>query len=47
MWPLRYHVLKAEGGYAAPLLAKSSPDLVIVDYAMPGLTGGKWYVSFA
>jgi CheY-like chemotaxis protein len=35
-----YHVLEAEDGYAAlSLLAKSSPDLVIVDYAMPGLTG--------
>jgi CheY-like chemotaxis protein len=33
-------VLEAEDGYAAlSLLAKSSPDLVIVDYAMPGLTG--------
>jgi len=35
-----YQVLEAEDGYAAlALLAKSSPDLVIVDYAMPGLTG--------
>jgi PAS domain S-box-containing protein len=35
-----YQVLEAEDGYAAlSLLAKSSPDLVIVDYAMPGLTG--------
>jgi CheY-like chemotaxis protein len=37
-----YHVLEAEDGYAAlSLLAKSSPDLVIVDYAMPGLTGAE------
>ena len=35
-----YQVLEAEDGYAAlSLLPKSSPDLVIVDYAMPGLTG--------
>ena len=35
-----YHVLEAGDGYAAlSLLAKTSPDLVIVDYAMPGLTG--------
>jgi CheY-like chemotaxis protein len=37
-----YHVLEADDGYAAlSLLAKSSPDLVIVDYAMPGLTGAE------
>jgi CheY-like chemotaxis protein len=37
-----YHVLEAEDGYAAlSLLAKSSPHLVIVDYAMPGLTGAE------
>jgi CheY-like chemotaxis protein len=35
-----YHVLEAEDGYAGlSVLAKSSPHLAIVDYAMPGLTG--------
>jgi CheY-like chemotaxis protein len=37
-----YHVLEAEDGYAGlSVLAKSSPHLVIVDYAMPGLTGAE------
>jgi CheY-like chemotaxis protein len=35
-----YHVLEAEDGYAGlSVLAKSSPHLAIVDYAMPSLTG--------
>jgi PAS domain S-box-containing protein len=39
---LGYHMLEAEDGYAAlSLLAKSSPDLMIVDYAMPGLSGAE------
>lgn len=39
---LNYDVLEAEDGYAGlSILAKSSPDLVIVDYAMPGLTGAE------
>jgi CheY-like chemotaxis protein len=37
---LGYRVIEAEDGYAGlSVLAKSSPDLAIVDYAMPGLTG--------
>jgi CheY-like chemotaxis protein len=39
---LGYHVLEAEDGYAGlSLFAKSSPHLVIVDYAMPGLSGAE------
>jgi PAS domain S-box-containing protein len=35
-----YHVLEAEDGYAGlSVLAKSSPHLAIIDYAMPSLTG--------
>jgi PAS domain S-box-containing protein len=37
-----HHVLEAEDGYAGlSVLAKSSPHLVIVDFAMPGLTGAE------
>jgi CheY-like chemotaxis protein len=35
-----YHVLEADDGYAGlSVLARSSPHLAIVDYAMPSLTG--------
>jgi PAS domain S-box-containing protein len=35
-----YHVLEADDGYAGlSILARSSPHLAIVDYAMPSLTG--------
>ena len=39
---LGYGVLEAEDGYAGlAALARSSPDVMIIDYAMPGMTGAE------